>query len=89
MCLSGQQRVPYDREMNVDVCAIGWVVRWVVDSIVKWMVDFDVSSRLELWRLEIIDADTQVALSIDLKIVPMVDAEVEYEVDWMVNLMIY
>ena len=41
------------------------------------MVDFDVSSRLELSRLEIIDADTQVALSIDLKIDPMVDAEVD------------
>ena len=41
------------------------------------MVDFDVSSRLELSRLEIIDADTQVALSIDLNIDPMVVANVD------------
>ena len=32
------------------------------------MVNFDVSSRLEVSRLEIIHADTQVGLSIDLKI---------------------
>ena len=60
----------------------------MIDSVVDWMVNFDVSSRLELSRLEIIHADTQVALSIDLKIDPMVDAEVDWEVDWTVDSMV-
>ena len=41
------------------------------------MVDFDVSSRLELSRLEIIDADTQDRFVYLLKIQAMVDAEID------------
>ena len=88
ICLSGQQRMPHDREINLDVCTINWMVSWLIDSVVDWMVNFDVSNRLELSRLEIIHADTQVALSIDLKIVPMVDAEIDSEVDWTVDSMV-
>ena len=53
------------------------MVSRMIDSVVNCIVNFDASSRLELSRLEITHADTQVALSIDLKIDPMVDAEVD------------
>ena len=59
ICLSHQQRMPHDREINVDVCTIDWMVSSMVYAVVDSMVDFDVNSRLELWKLEIIDAHTQ------------------------------
>ena len=48
------------------------------------MVNFDVSSRLELSRLEIIHADTQVALSIDLKLIQwLTQTSTERLTEWL------
>ena len=44
---------------NLNVCAIDWMVSWMDDSVVDWIIDTNVNSRLEMSRLEIIDADTQ------------------------------
>ena len=51
--------MPHDREINDDVYTIDWMVSSMVYAVVDSMVDFDVNSRLELWKLEIIDAHTQ------------------------------